>query len=74
MNFTSKALTRLGLKIKLTTQVLSFMSTSSLILSNLSIGSLMAWGLGKIFKVEKGRERRFIWFGSWVDVEYIKFW
>ena len=74
ITFTTKALTKLGLRIKLTAQIFAFMSTSSLILTNLSIGGLIAWGLGKIFKVEKGQAKQFIWFGKMTTVEYVRFW
>jgi hypothetical protein len=73
LNITTKALTRLGLKIQLATGILSFISTSALMIADLSIGKLIAWGVGKIFKTKKGVEKQFVWFGPKIEVTYIIF-
>lgn len=71
---TTRVLTKVGLKRKLVTQILSLINTCTLIMSDLSIGKIVAWGIGKIFKVKTYREKKYYYWGPVISVKYIVFW
>ena len=73
LNITSKALSKVGLSIKIATSILSFLSTSALIVADLSIGKLVAYGLGKVFGVEEKYEKRYFWSSKKSLIIYITF-
>ncbi|MPN02888.1 hypothetical protein SDC9_150109 [bioreactor metagenome] len=72
-NITTKVLSRVGLKLRITASILSFISTSALIIADMSIGKLVAWGLGRIFGTKKYTVRKYGRWGPKIKVEYVMF-
>lgn len=70
---TEKVVSRIGLKITIAKRIVGLVNSALLILTGLSIGSLVVWGLKRIFRTEIRYERMFGWFGPKKNYEYMIF-